>query len=433
MFPESTFQIAKGCFVKTCSTAWRRERGNLITGTGVIPEKVRVDVACSEICSRCIGSMPDCRVTCRAAILGALKIATTCPGNSYDADMTILHCLPKDSESGFSVLCTSHLKSPSYSAEFVLLQPERLGGGHLPGQRLGVVFEDLHGYHLPAFLTEIDLACKILDAITDAAVARFALHGIGAVVSLQKLKFHFVNLSVFCIEKLSDVQVDAGIAEEARGSLARKASRSFLNAIRPLPSRKHARRRRKQGSEDRSVEFSDRRVRRVQGQAEPTGLSVELSDRESVVMASGLDHWSDAHESECSKQNKSDDGDGDKENNADDGDVLVNSADPVSDDSDDLPLSRLVVPSPGASRILARPVHTSSHLRNLLPSSTSGMVGDIYLGTTATYSEAFLLLSLATSIGIATAASIWRPSVTWIAHQQRGTMDLVLLDWWRCG
>ena len=90
--------------------------------------------------------------------------------------------------------------------------------------------------------------------------------------------------------------------------MAKKAFRSFLKAIHPLPSRKPASRSRKQGHAKgpRASCDHDRRVRRVHGEADPTQLSLELYDAESVVQASDLDHWSDANESARAQSCKDD-------------------------------------------------------------------------------------------------------------------------------
>ena len=347
----------KASFVRESSDKWKRERGNIITGDGSIPEKVAVELSCSEMsCSRCIGCMPLSKVQCKDRIVEALGVATTSHGNSYEAEMSIVHCLPKDGrERGILVLCTSHLKSPNYSAEFVLLEAARLGGGHLPGQVLQVAFEEAHGYHLPAFRTEVDVACQLVDELSDEIVAEVALHGIGSAVVLQSAAFHFVNLSSFCIDSWSDVNAARGVAEARRSSIAKKASRSFLKAIRPLPSRKPAKRRRKQGP--RASCDHDRRVRRVQGEADPTHLSLELHDAESVVQGSDLDHWSDANESARAQSCKGDSDvvDGD-DVVSEDGGGVVDGDDVVSEDSDDIPLSRLVVPAAiGTSRARGAP------------------------------------------------------------------------------
>ena len=225
----------------------------------------------------------------------------------------------------------------------------------MPGQVLQVAFEEAHGYHLPAFRTEVDVACQLVDELSDEIVAEVALHGIGSAVVLQSAAFHFVNLSSFCIDSWSDVNAARGVAEARRSSIAKKASRSFLKAIRPLPSRKPAKRRRKQGP--RASCDHDRRVRRVQGEADPTHLSLELHDAESVVQGSDLDHWSDANESARAQSCKGDSDvvDGD-DVVSEDGGGVVDGDDVVSEDSDDIPLSRLVVPAAiGTSRARGAP------------------------------------------------------------------------------
>ena len=276
-------------FVASQSKSWKEHCGCAVKPGGVIPEKVTVCTPCGEICSRCIGELPDATANLRRDLVKALQtVSKATRGIANDFGDVVIWVHPAaHGAGGLLVVLTSFLKAPEFSGEYIRLKPLD-SEKSVCDRPVSVSYSWIQesAWTLPDFLSETDVCMELIDMLDAESHDMPA----SSLFEFHRVAFSVCPPGVYNLDGQPErVDLGAMMTEQARATLAAASMKLFAQS---LCARKGG------AGTDAEKSVCDRRRSRVRGgQAVCLEPSMDIDDDHDSSDSGGgasADVWAEA-------------------------------------------------------------------------------------------------------------------------------------------